>query len=143
MYIIRRTFEVWGITAAICLCVAWCQVGAAGLDGSTPIICAFTSAAGCDSGSGCESTTPEALGLPRFFRVDFTNKRIIAAGPVQEGTKTETKIQNFQRLDGQLVFQGVEVRGWSMVVTENTGRMTLTASGDDEAFVLFGACISQ
>src|SRR5208337_3159707 len=140
MRMIRRMFQVFGVTAVFCLCIAWCWADAAGLDGSTPIICAFTSAAGCDSGSGCESTSPEALGLPQFFRVDFDSKRMVAAGPVQEGTKTETKIQNFQRLDGQLVFQGVEVRGWSMVVIEDTGRMTLTASGDDEAFVLFGAC---
>jgi hypothetical protein len=29
-----------------------------------------------------------------------------------------------------------------MVISENTGRMTLAVSGDDEAFVLFGACMA-
>ena len=41
------------------------------------------------------------------------------------------------------MLQGIEIRGWSMVITEKTGKLTLTASGDDEAFVLFGACIPQ
>jgi hypothetical protein len=140
MQMIRRTFHVVGVTAVLCLCIPWCWANAAGLDGSTPIICAFTSATACDSESGCGSATPESLGLPQFFKVDFSGKKILAVGPAQEGTKKETPIQNFQRLNGQLVFQGVELRGWSMVVTENTGRMTLTASGDDEAVVLFGVC---
>jgi hypothetical protein len=142
MRTVRRMFQALSMAAVICVCVAWCQAGAAGLDGSTPIICAFTSTAECDSENGCVSATPESVGLPQFIRVDFSNKRIVAAGQVMEGTKTGTQIKNFQRLDGQLVLQGVELRGWSMVISENTGRMTLAVSGDDEAFVLFGACMA-
>lgn len=81
--------------------------------------------------------------IPPLFRVDFTNKKVIAAGQVTEGMRTETKFQSFQRLDGLLVFQGVELRGWSMVISESSGRITLTASGNEEAFVLFGVCMAQ
>jgi hypothetical protein len=143
MPIVRRIFQVFGITAMFCVCVAVCQAGAAGLDGSGPLICAFTNAAECDSRSGCVNSTAEDIGLPAFFRVDFNNKKIVGAGPVVEGAKMETQIKSYERRDGQLIFQGIDVRAWSLVIIENTGWMTLTASGDDEAFVLFGACIVQ
>jgi hypothetical protein len=140
MYITRKMFQTLGIAAAIFLCVIWCQAGATGIDGSRSIICAFTSSAGCDNETGCEATTPERLNLPRFIRIDFNNKKIITENQIGEGTRTETQIKNFLRLDGQLFLQGVEIRAWSMVITETTGSMTLTASGDEEAFVLFGVC---
>jgi hypothetical protein len=113
------------------------------LDGSTPVVCAFTRALECDSANGCEATTLEDLAMPRFFRVDFKNSSIAPVGIVEEGVKKTTSIKAFQRQDGKLILQGFEVRGWSMVITEKTGNMTLTASGDDEAFVLFGACMPQ
>jgi hypothetical protein len=139
---VRRTFEVLSMTALFCLCVAVCHAGPAALDGSTPLVCTFTVAAECDSRNACEAATPEDLVLPRLFRVDFANKRLVAAGPVMEGMKLETEIKNYERRDGRLVLQGIDLRAWSMVITESTGEMTLTASGDDEAFVLFGACMA-
>jgi hypothetical protein len=30
--------------------------------------------------------------------------------------------------------------GWSLAIAEDTGKMVLTASGDDVGFVVFGAC---
>jgi hypothetical protein len=140
MRIVRKIFQTLGMTAVICVCLAWSQAGAAGLDGSKPIICAFTYATECDSVDGCLRADPEDLGLPPFFRVDFDNKKMVATGQIMEGMKTETQIKNYQRLDGQLFLQGVDLRGWSIVISESTGRMTLTASGDEEAFVLFGVC---
>jgi hypothetical protein len=136
----RRVIELFGITAMVCLCIVPYQAKAADLDGSTPVLCAFTSGAECDSTSGCEGTTAESLGLPQFFRIDFPNNVITG---VQGGDGRKTSIRDFQRLDGKLMLQGIEIRGWSMVITEKTGKLTLTASGDDEAFVLFGACIPQ
>jgi len=136
----RRVIELLGITAMVCLCIVPYQAKAADLDGSTPVLCAFTSALECDSRSGCEGTTVENLAVPQFFRIDFRNNVITG---VQGGGGRETRIGGFQRLDGKLILQGVEIRGWTMVITEKTGKMNLTASGDDEAFVLFGACIPQ
>jgi hypothetical protein len=31
--------------------------------------------------------------------------------------------------------------GWSIAISEETGKMVLTESGDQAAFVVFGACI--
>ena len=52
------------------------------------------------------------------------------------------------RIDGKLILQGVEdgeegVRdglGWTMAISEDSGDMVLTGSGDQVGFVIFGAC---
>jgi hypothetical protein len=52
-------------------------------------------------------------------------------------------------LDGKLILQGAEdgienVRdglGWTAAISEETGKFILTASGEEVAFVVFGACI--
>jgi hypothetical protein len=50
-----------------------------------------------------------------------------------------------------LILQGAEdgykeVRdgtGWSMAISEETGKMVLTESGNQVGFVIFGACIPR
>ncbi len=50
-------------------------------------------------------------------------------------------IGSTERNAGELILHGVEAgRGWSMAITEAAGRMVVTASGDEVAFVVFGAC---
>jgi len=44
-------------------------------------------------------------------------------------------------VEGKLILQGVqEGKAWSMVITDDTDKMTLTAADDQEGFVVFGAC---
>jgi hypothetical protein len=144
MRTIRKVLELCGITVMICLCIASPQARAADLDGSVPILCAFTRAFECDGQSGCDPTTVDDVNLPSFFKIEVKKNIITAMGLTTESqAKKETKITGFQRMDGKMVLQGVEQRGWSMVINEKTGKMALTASGDDEAFVLFGTCIPQ
>jgi len=62
-----------------------------------------------------------------------------------------SRIENLEHIDGKLILQGAEdgykeVRdgaGWSMAISEETGKMVLTESGDQVGFVIFGACISK
>jgi len=44
----------------------------------------------------------------------------------------------------QLILQGVqEGLGWSLSIAKKNGAMALTVSGDDLAFVIFGACTAS
>ena len=53
----------------------------------------------------------------------------------------DTVIGSSTRNEGELLLQGVENgRGWSMAITEATGRMVISVAGDEIAFVVFGAC---
>ncbi len=45
------------------------------------------------------------------------------------------------REEGKLILQGVQLGlGWSMVITQESGTMALTAAGEQVVFVIFGAC---
>ena len=125
--------------AAACL-TALSPTASAGLDTSGSIICAITDAFDCDSDEGCTLTKTENIGLPVFFKLDLPSREITAAGARETGDKRETAIKGVTDTDGKLFLQGVERRGWSLVVDKETGQMTLAASSGDEAIVLFGRC---
>jgi len=124
-------------------------VSAGDFDGSKPLLCAVTKVFECAPGGGCAEVPPESIDIPRFFKIDFKKKRISAIRP--GGTKRTTSIKNLEHIDGKLVLQGAEdgregVRdglGWTIAIMEDTGQMTLTASGDEVGFVIFGASIPQ
>ncbi len=135
----QRLCLLFGVSTLIFLFVPATQAAPA-LDTSAPIICAFTKAFDCDSAQGCETTSPDDIGLPVFFKLDLANNKVTAAGARQAGDKNETTIGTAREADGKLFFQGVERRGWSLIIEKETGKMALSASSDDEAIVLFGRC---
>lgn len=141
MRTIRSVLKICGLTCMMFLTIALHQAWASGLDGSTPILCAFTLSMDCDSDTGCGIATLESLDLPAFFKIDLKENTLSGVGPTAEDrVQKGTPIKNLQRMNGTLFLQGVQLRAWSMAINEKTGRMTLTASDVDEAFVLFGVC---
>ena len=119
---------------------------AADFDGSEPLLCSLGQIIECDYGAECHSVTNESIDAPDFFRLDFRKKQISA---ITAGEATEPDdIDSVEGLDNHLIVQGVQGSrptdplGWSLSINKTTGRMTLTASGDDAGFVAFGACTS-
>ena len=87
----------------------------------------------------CQRSTTQGMNIPQFIRVDFEKKRL--SGTLESGNQVSTGIQNRQRIDGKTILQGAENgRGWSVVIAEETGKMTATISDDQVGFVLFGVC---
>ena len=112
---------------------------AQGIDGADPLICAAINTIQCEAGASCLEGDAQALNVPSFVRVSLADKTIRGTRP--NGESLDTVIGSSTRDEGELLLQGVENgRGWSMAITEATGRMVLTASGDEVAFVVFGAC---
>lgn len=117
-----------------CIALAATAAAAADFDGSKPFLCASIEASDCTSGQHCEKGLPADLNLPQFVRVDFGARSISASGRT-------SAIQNVTRGSGMLVMQGTDQRrAWSITVDEQTGRLVAAVAGDDEAFVVFGAC---
>ncbi len=59
---------------------------------------------------------------------------------VKEGGR-QTAIKNIERINGKTILQGVqEGRGWTMIISEETGKMSASVSGDGFGFIVFGAC---
>lgn len=101
--------------------------------------CSLTKAFTCTSSEGCEESSVQDLALPRFIRIDL-QARIIKS--LDKDVARETKFRDVDRREGMIILHGTEKRGWSMALGEKSMDLTLTASGDDESFAIFGSCMS-
>ena len=107
--------------------------------GSKPLLCAVTEVVQCDELGNCVRGTPEDVNVPRFVDVDPAKKQLRSHG----GGET-TAIQNLVRGDGRLVLQGAERgRGWSVYISEATGRLSAAISDDGWASAIFGSCTQR
>ena len=119
---------------------------AGNFDGSKELICSLMDIVECGPGGKCQQITAEEVGIPYFLKINFKDKKISATH--SGGDKRSTTIENLEKIDGKVIIQGAEdgiegVRdgvGWSLALAEETGKMVLTASGDEVGFVVFGAC---
>ena len=115
-------------------------------DGSKELVCACMRVIECGPDGNCVEVSAEEVGIPDFLRINFVKKTISA--PKWGKNQNPSKIENLERIDGKLILQGAEdgirdVRdgvGWSMAISEETGKMVLTGSGDQFGLVVFGAC---
>jgi hypothetical protein len=118
-------------------------------DGSRPLLFSAIKVIECTPGGACSEVTAESISLPHFLRIDFEKKTVTPASGSEE--RPATGIERMERVDGKLILQGAEdgiegVRdglGWTMAIAEDTGKAILTASGEEVAFVIFGACLPQ
>jgi len=116
-------------------------------DGSKPLLVSVARIFECTPVEGCRDVSAENVGLPQFLKIDFTKKSI---RPARNGEDIpDTPIERSERIDGKLMLQGAEDGygnlkdglGWTLTISEDTGQVVLTASGDQVAFVVFGACL--
>jgi len=116
------------------------------VDGSEPVICASAEVMECVPGGGCQRVSAEEAGIPRFLRVDFAGQQITRTRPNDDDLSSQ--IERSETVDGRLILQGAEDGfegvsdgiGWSLSIDEETGNMVVTGSGEEVAFVIFGAC---
>ena len=125
------------------------SVSASPFDGAQPLICASTEILECIPGAGCNRVTAESVDAPQFMRIDFKGGSISSEQP--DGSNRLSQIERSEIVDGKLMLQGAEdgiegVRdglGWTLAIGQETGRMTLSGSGDAVGFVIFGACTAM
>lgn len=124
---------------ALLLCSTFIQPATAAFDGSSPLLCVPIEIFDCGANEGCFETSAESVSIPQFIRIDFKKKK--AGGTLENGLLREVGIERMERENGMLVIQGGQQgRGWTVAIGEETGKMTLTASGDRFGFIIFGAC---
>lgn len=137
------------VCALVCASLAASSVGAGDFDGTRPLLISVIRVIECVPDGTCQEVTPASIELPQFLTIDFTTKIIRPAG-ADEATPN-TVIERQERVDGKLILQGAEdgydkMRdglGWTMAIAEDSGQVVLTGSGDQVAFVVFGAALSR
>src|SRR5262245_18028437 len=131
------------ILAAVAVAMASCPAAqAAKYDGSAPLLCVPVIVIECaaDGPEGeCKRRTPAGINLPQFMIVDLKAMKVHSEG----GTR-HSPVRNVEHLSGNLISQGgQDGRGWTLAISEETGKMSAAISSDGEGFVVFGACTLQ
>ena len=134
------------LTIAVLLLMFPIAVLAGDFDGSKPVICAPVKVVECTPEGGCQEVTAESVGVPQFMSVDLDQKTITSVGK-RDGNR-KSVIQRIEDMDGRLILQGVDegIRdlrdsvAWSAMLSKETGKFVVTASGDQVAFIVYGAC---
>jgi len=137
------------LSTILVILTAVSAVGAGDFDGSKPLLVAVNRVMECTPIDACREVTPASINLPQFLRIDFAKKTILRAR-ASEGVPA-TPIERQESIDGKLFLQGAEDGydkmddglGWTMAISEESGQVVLTASGDQVAFVVFGAALPQ
>jgi hypothetical protein len=113
-----------------------------------PLLCAVTEVSECGPGTDCRRVAAVEVNAPEFFRVDVALRVVRASSASGTDQRTAT-IENLRTENGKLVLQGIEAPaegarhdvGWTLAIAQETGRMVLTAAGEEAGFVLFGNCL--
>ncbi len=142
----KMNLYFWIIVLAVFTCFLPFSAQAGSFDGSQNLLCAPQLAIECGPDGKCEQAMAASVNLPNFFMIDFSKKELSAV--TDSDAKRTSKIKSQEFLDGKLFLQGADdgienVRdglAWSMSISQDTGRLVISASGENEAFVVFGAC---
>jgi hypothetical protein len=113
---------------------------AADFDGSKPILCASLDILECVDGRDCEMVAADDVDAPQFISIDLKHDKIQMD---RSGQPRHPQLRNRENLNNRLVLQGVGAEtglGWTFSVDQDTGKFVLSASGDEVAFIIFGAC---
>ena len=128
------------IGLALCLLPILLDAAAAGKEQQKPLVCSIARGVECGGDLDCRPPT-ERTNAPTFIHVDLAKNLVTLLAPASRRGET-TRIQAMERSGGHITLSGVEAgRGWSMVVAESSGNMTLTVADPDAGFVVFGRCL--
>lgn len=110
-------------------------------DGSKPLLCAaiFSTECGAET-QECISGAPWEINFPVFSEIDFKAQTVSTTRHHKVARVTE--ISNVDHHpNGRMSIQGHDGDySWSMIISEESGSMSLAVSGEDIGFLVFGAC---
>ncbi len=80
-----------------------------------------------------------SIDVSLFFRIKFADKKVV--GILSDGSTRTSDIALINRDDDGIYLYGNQKgRSWSANIVKDSGAMSATVSGDNEAFVIFGRC---
>lgn len=136
MRVLRLGMAILGVAVT---CLIPPSAAAAGkYDGSAPLICAAMAVTECEADGRCQRRSAEKVNFPSLFRIDVKAMKL---RNLEAEKGRESSIRNVDRANGKMILSGAEgERGWTVLINEASGKMSATAAGDGEGFVIFGQC---
>ncbi|MEH6635695.1 MAG: hypothetical protein V7700_09250 [Halioglobus sp.] len=116
-------------------------VSAAAISGKSDLTCATIDVVGCTS-SACTRGQATTFDLPTFMFVDVERRVVYAEN--ESGEEVVSPIKNFEVTENAIVLQGLEDhRGWTAGIDRKSGGLTLSSTGADVSFIIFGNCTER
>jgi hypothetical protein len=131
--------KCFGVALALILTFSAPAVSADDLTGSTRFLCSAVQATECFVGGECGIDLPWNLNIPQFIEIDLESKMLSTTAA--SGASRTTPIEHLESEDGVISLQGSENgRGFTFVIDEETGQLTVAIATRGEAVIVFGAC---
>lgn len=126
-----------GLLAVGCMTIS--ATAFAAVDTKQKMLCAIMEAKSCEIRTVCDTGGAEMVNLPDFVTIDVPGGKVTGLRP--DGTALATPIERAESADGVTILQGGEDGvGWTISITLETGRMTVSASSEDTGLLIFGTC---
>lgn len=105
----------------------------------TELLCAVTHTVECGNDRECLEGRAVDIYIPTFLEIELEKREIAST---DEDRKEEiTSIDTMKQVGDRLILTGIDGnRGWTTVISINTGEMTMTIADPDLVFGLFGEC---
>ena len=135
------------ISLTLFVCFVAAKTGTAcDLDGSRLMTCRAEKGIEYHGGDESKKFSPESVGLPDKFFVNFKDKLIVPT--IDSLVRRTTKIQQSRHIEDKLILQGTDEGvegvedgiGWSMAISKETGKFVISVSGTSVGYVVFGSC---
>jgi len=136
-YTRRNWLSAAGVAAMVYL--APMPASAAGLDGTSNLICSAIDVVACAEGSACTMGQAKNFDLPQFVVIDV--EASVVRATKHSGIEETSPVKNMEVSGKQLILQGIENgRGWGISINGETGDMAASVVGDAVSFLVHGAC---
>ena len=117
-------------------------------DGDEELLCSITQHFECTVDDGCRAVEPADIDALEYMIVDVKDKEIENTQYDEDSGRLVTPIERVERVENKLILQGAEADadeeidglGWTMSISDPTGSMTMSAVGENVAFIMFGNC---
>lgn len=107
--------------------------------GKDRLLCTAETLTVCIDTGECAAGDEDELNIPHFFIVNLSENQLETTQA--SGEDRQTPIRAVSRADDLLILQGSQnQRAFSIVITEPTGIMSLSAAADGFVASVFGSC---
>lgn len=132
-----KKLKAIAVTIGICMVPYQLAAAQGKFDGSVPLLCAPIEIIECGAEGDCVTATAEAVNIPQFFRINVKKKMVSATA----GSERKVVIKDLEHNNGNMIIHGGQGgRGWTMVISEESGKLSASVAGDQFGFLVFGAC---